>query len=197
MSKYCGECGTKTINQVPEFDDSERSVCPACGEIFYNSPTVLVIGILSCGAKMLWHKRAHPPQVGCWLIPMGYVEANETLQEAIVREIREEVTLDVKLRELKLIALGTLVRMNQIHVGFHVALAQEGGVAGVEAQEIGWFTEEEAPWEELAYSDAEPLLRRVYAWLQQGRPASGPSALPEIKEFIVDTPASRSIGSVR
>lgn len=186
MHNYCSDCGTKTVERIPEYDDTERKVCPNCGKIFYNNPEVLVIGLLSCGMRMLWLKRAHPPQVGKWLIPMGYVESHETLQMAVAREIHEEVGLEVPHQKMQLIALGMLVRMNQLHIGFHAELAEHSGVAGAEVQELDWFTEEEAPWSELAYVDAEPLMRRIYAWLQSGKPTSGVGSLPPIKEFIVD-----------
>lgn len=191
MNKYCSECGTKTIARIPEYDDTERRVCPACAKIFYNSPEVLVLGVLSCQNKMLWIKRAHPPQVGKWLIPMGYVEPRETLQTAVVREISEEVGLEIPHQQMQLIALGTLVRMNQIHIGFHIEVTQECGLAGVEVQELGWFTEGNAPWGRLAYKEAEPLLRRIYNWLQSGKPTTGVGSLPPIKEFIVDEPLSK------
>ena len=188
MNKFCSECGARTIRKVPEYDTAERNLCPECDTIFYESPILLVGCQIICGNKMLWLKRGHPPQAGLWTQgPMGYVEPRESLQNATVREIKEELDIDINPRDLELLGVGSLERMNQIFIGFYCEIEAELGTPGEEAIEIGWFAEDDAPWDELAFEDTELFVRSYYEWIRQGRPVEGLSSLPVIlKAGLID-----------
>ena len=168
-------------------------MCPQCDTVHYDSPIVLVGCQIICGEKMLWLKRGHPPRAGYWTQgPMGYVEPRESLQSAIVREVKEEVNIDLDPRQLELLGVGSLERMNQILIGFYCEVEAELGTPTEEAIELAWYAEEDAPWDELAFEDSEPFVRAYYAWIREGRPAQGLSSLPAIlKAALIDrlTPA--------
>ena len=118
---------------------------------------------------------------------MGYVEPRESLQNATVREIKEELDIDVDPRQLELLGVGTLERMNQVFIGFYCELEAELGSPSEEAAEVEWFAEDEAPWGKLAFDDTEPFVRSYYAWIREGRPAEGLSSLPVIlKAGLID-----------
>ncbi|NTU77516.1 MAG: NUDIX domain-containing protein [Alphaproteobacteria bacterium] len=51
-------------------------------------------------SEVLLVKRKKPPEAGCWSIPGGAVEFGETFEKAVVREIKEEVGLDIKVDRL-------------------------------------------------------------------------------------------------
>ncbi len=71
------------------------------GEIDLTSETVLCIDtIIIVGPKALLIKRKYPPFKGMWAFPGGKLESNETLEECLVREVREETGLDVTKFEL-------------------------------------------------------------------------------------------------
>ncbi len=52
--------------------------------------------ILNDKDELLLQKRAVPAEKGCWCIPGGRLEMIETLQEAVIRETKEETDLDIK-----------------------------------------------------------------------------------------------------
>jgi 8-oxo-dGTP diphosphatase len=58
---------------------------------------VLAVGavVLRADGAVLLVRRARPPAVGTWTLPGGKVEANETPEQAVVREVKEETELDI------------------------------------------------------------------------------------------------------
>lgn len=55
-------------------------------------------GLVIKDGKILLVKRNHEPYKGFWAIPGGYVEWDETFEEAVVREVREETGLKTKIK---------------------------------------------------------------------------------------------------
>jgi NADH pyrophosphatase NudC (nudix superfamily) len=89
-AKYCLHCGNRMTLRVPPGDNIHRAVCGTCGFIHYENPKLLAACILFSGQKVLWVKRAKPPNAGLWAMPGGYVELGETVEEAASRELSEE-----------------------------------------------------------------------------------------------------------
>ena len=58
-------------------------------------PVISVGAIILNGDAVLLVKRGHEPLKGAWSLPGGAVELGETLEAALVREVREETCLDV------------------------------------------------------------------------------------------------------
>ncbi len=63
-------------------------------------PVVGVGGVVIRDGRVLLVQRARAPLEGQWSIPGGHVEWGETLEQAVVRELREETALDVRVLEL-------------------------------------------------------------------------------------------------
>src|SRR4051812_5356626 len=81
-------------------EDRERPTCPACGFIHYLDPKVAVAVILGNEDGVLLGKRIVDPGAGGWSFPAGYVNRGEVLEEAAVREVLEELALQVRLTGL-------------------------------------------------------------------------------------------------
>ena len=62
----------------------------------YRSPKLTVDGVLFNKTKLLLIKRKHEPFKDCWALPGGFVDYGETTEHAIIREMKEETGLDVK-----------------------------------------------------------------------------------------------------
>ncbi|KAA3634339.1 MAG: NUDIX hydrolase [Calditrichaeota bacterium] len=95
--QYCPYCQTKLKTGI--FDHIERLYCPEenCDFIFYQNPVPAAGAIVIKEGKILLVKRAHPPRIGDWCIPAGFMEYNEHPTETAVRELKEETGLDVEL----------------------------------------------------------------------------------------------------
>lgn len=89
--KYCGHCGS-----VYEHSQTERAlVCLNCGETSYPSIAPAVIVAITDKNKILLTKYAGREYANYALVA-GYTEIGETLEETVIREVKEEVGLDVK-----------------------------------------------------------------------------------------------------
>jgi NAD+ diphosphatase len=89
--QFCGRCGAPT---QPCEDERARS-CPGCRLQFFPRLSPAVIVSIVRGAEILL-ARAHRLPPGLYSVVAGFVEPGETLEEAVVREVREEVGVNVR-----------------------------------------------------------------------------------------------------
>jgi ADP-ribose pyrophosphatase YjhB (NUDIX family) len=95
---HCLQCGTPLEARYHE--DRERPTCPACGFIHYLDPKVAVAVVLGDTRGVLLGRRLVDPGSGAWSFPAGYVNRGEVVEEAAVREVREEFGIAVRLNGL-------------------------------------------------------------------------------------------------
>lgn len=92
---HCSYCGTRFTEQK-----AWPRKCFRCYNDSYKNPLPVVVTIINVweGNKLgtLIQQRAHDPEKGGWAFTGGYVDEHETWQEAIVREVREELGLETE-----------------------------------------------------------------------------------------------------
>lgn len=95
--RFCPKCGRSLVKQ--EIDYRPRMICSdeECGFIFYQNPIPAAGVIVVQDGKILLVKRAHPPRIGWWCIPAGFMEWEEHPRETAVRELAEETGLTIQL----------------------------------------------------------------------------------------------------
>ena len=94
--KFCPLCGGKLRRKKPLGDEKTREVCQKCGFIFYQNPTPAVLAVIEKKGKILLTKRAINPYKGYWDLPGGFVEIGQNLEEALAKEIKEELGVEIK-----------------------------------------------------------------------------------------------------
>jgi ADP-ribose pyrophosphatase YjhB (NUDIX family) len=67
--------------------------CPACGETSYLNPTPVAVAVQPVGDGLLVVRRGIPPARDRLALPGGYIDRDETWQQAVVRELAEETGL--------------------------------------------------------------------------------------------------------
>jgi 8-oxo-dGTP diphosphatase len=98
-----------------------------------------VDGLLVKNGKMLLLKRAGEPFKGCWGLVGGSVEAGETLMQALKREFKEEIGLDVEVGRLIDTRIeNTFDRTKKIFT-FEVTGAKGEIKLSSESESYGWF----------------------------------------------------------
>lgn len=90
--KFCPKCGSSHF--VENNFKSKR--CEACGFVYYFNPSSSTIAIIiNSNDELLVATRAHAPAKGTFDLPGGFVDMNETGEEAVIREVKEETGLHV------------------------------------------------------------------------------------------------------
>ncbi len=90
--KYCPKCGKDSFTQESE----KFFLCSNCNFNFYLNTAAAVVGlILNSSGKILMTIRKFNPASGKLDLPGGFVDANETAEEALKREIKEELNLNI------------------------------------------------------------------------------------------------------
>ena len=91
VNRFCGACGEKTLH-----DGKERMMrCPSCGNMIFPRIAPAVIIGLTHGDKLMLSTYAGREYKRYGLLA-GFIEIGETAEEAVVREVMEEVGLKVK-----------------------------------------------------------------------------------------------------
>src|SRR6185503_17292601 len=90
MLNYCSRCGTELTFGPIEGEDRDRLGCPSCGHIAYVNPRLVVTTIpVTDAGEVVLLRRGIEPGRGWWAQPGGFLEVDETVGEAAVRETLE------------------------------------------------------------------------------------------------------------
>lgn len=167
--RFCNQCGGALNECFVPAEQRSRRMCVRCGEIAYCNPKVLVTTIVESGDKVLLCRRADSPAAGRWVLPGGFMESGETLEEAAARETREETGLRLDPRELRLYGVAMLPHISEIYVGFVATITGPTKlVKDSENTEVRFFSEADLPWNELAYADIGEYLREYFLERRSG-----------------------------
>ncbi len=115
---YCPMCATELqlITQDEDGGPKQRMRCVVCNWTHWNNPTPVLAGIVQYRDQILLARNAAWPGRRFALIT-GFMEAGETPEEGISREIAEETNL--KVSSLKLVGVYDFQRMNQVIIAYH------------------------------------------------------------------------------
>jgi ADP-ribose pyrophosphatase YjhB (NUDIX family) len=165
---FCSNCGSDQLHFIiPAGDNRSRFVCQNCGEIHYSNPKIVAGCLPVWQDKVLLAKRSIEPRLGYWNVPSGYLENGETVEEGALREVWEEAKARPKITGLH--AIYSIPHINQIYIHFLAALAAPEYGVGEESLEVALFTEEEIPWDQIAFTSSAFTLRRYFKDRKEGK----------------------------
>ncbi len=87
---FCPVCQTDKL----EFDGVKKYLCSACGWEFYQNTAAAVACIIENKGKVLVVERNRDPGKGMYDFPGGFVDPNESAEEAALRELKEELGIE-------------------------------------------------------------------------------------------------------
>jgi ADP-ribose pyrophosphatase YjhB (NUDIX family) len=154
--------------------------CPRCGFIAYVNPRIVATALpVTDDGRVLLLRRGIEPSIGKWAQPGGFMEIDETVTEAAIRETLEETGLLAEPGEL----IGLYARLEAAVVSVVYEARVVGGEARPtpEALEIRSFAPDEIPWAELAFATSFWALRD---WVVRRHPGTEvPAAFPGREEW--------------
>jgi len=119
--RFCPSCSAALAPIAAPEDGGERTRlrCPACGWTHWNNPTPVLAAVIECsdrgGALLLARNAAWSGRM--FALITGFMEAGETPEQGVAREIAEETALAVE--QLALIGVYDFQRMNQVIIAYH------------------------------------------------------------------------------
>ncbi|MBE2293626.1 MAG: NUDIX hydrolase [Phycisphaerales bacterium] len=164
--KFCSQCGAAVTLRVPAGDHLPRYVCDSCETIHYQNPKIVAGCIPEWGDRILLCRRAIEPRYGLWTLPAGFMENSESAVAAAARETLEEANAVVE--NLSLYGLYSLLHVSQVYLMFRGQLKDGVASPGEESLEVDLFSEEQIPWEQLAFTVVHETLRQYFAERQSG-----------------------------
>ena len=150
---------------IVEERDNPFFRCGRCGFTRYNNPLPSTVAVIESEGKILLLQRAVPPQIGTWDAVGGFLAPNETAEECLIREAREEIGVDIVIHEF----LGSHTSvygstgLNTIGLAFKCSIAKRAEIKlSGENLTMRWFHYEELP--QLAFSDVQ---KAIASWVSR------------------------------
>ena len=165
--KYCPQCGGELEERLLKPGEPPRLVCTACGFVFYIDPKLAVIALVPLDNGLVLVRRSIDPGYGLWVVPGGFVDVGERLEEAVVRETREEALLQVKVE--RLFNIYSFQNVRTVVAAYLTAYVSGELAAGDETLEARVFAPAEIPWDEIAFSSTRNALQEYLELLKTGR----------------------------
>ncbi len=155
---YCSKCGSKINEHVNKKDSVTALICKSCDAVYYDNPKIIVLSLIDCNGKVLLCKRAIKPRLGYWALPGGYMEKNETVEEAAQRETKEETGVVVE--KLHLYTMVSCPKINQVYFVFRGSVTSDYIEIGEESLDAKFYAECDVPWDSLSYK----IMNKVLDW---------------------------------
>jgi NADH pyrophosphatase NudC (nudix superfamily) len=112
---YCPRCATPLVQT--RVSERDRLHCTQCAWTHWNNPLPVVAGLVELDGQILLARNAAWPP-GMFGLITGFLEAGETPEQGIAREVLEETGLSVQTTEL--LGVYEFTKKNELIIGYHV-----------------------------------------------------------------------------
>lgn len=176
--RFCPSCGQGSGKR-----SRDAFECPGCGFLYYFNPASAAAAfVLNSNSEALFIRRAKEPAKGKLAIPGGFVDAGETFESAVRREVREEVNLELGPLDYLCSAPNeysykgvTYPVVDMFFVAHASSVEQTAALDGVES--FIWRKPAEIKSEELAF----PSVRAALSSFLKRTGTTCPTTDPEVR----------------
>ena len=140
QNKFCGKCGALNVHK----HDERAMICPSCQITIYPKISPAIIVAILCNDKILLARGASFRD-DFYSLVAGYVDIGESIEDAVIREVKEEVGLDIK--NIRYYKSQPWPFSGSMMIGF-IADADEEQPIRIDNDEIiaaAWFTRNNLP----------------------------------------------------
>jgi len=166
LPAWCPACGRKDLKA-----DSEKSLrCGNCGFLYFHNVAVTSSAIIECGHTFLMVRRAHDPHKGKLDFPGGFIETGERAEQALLRELAEELDYEAETDPLYLCNFTNVYEYGGVH--YHTLdlyflisgqtrpeIRVDDDVSGYE-----WITRNAVPEDEIGFASVRNASRYYRRW---------------------------------
>lgn len=152
--RFCPRCAGESLRA----ESAKSWRCSDCGFRYFHNVAVAVAVLIRVGDELLLTRRAEEPAAGLLDFPGGFVDGEETLEQAAVRELAEELGLSVDPAALRYGFSGhnrypyAGITYLTADVFFLLELPQRPTLrCADDVAEAQWHSLSQLPWEELAF----------------------------------------------
>lgn len=159
VKRFCPYCGKKVIEKT--LGGKVHYYCPECDCIHYENPLPAVaVLVLNQQNQLLLVKRSVEPAKGAWCLPGGFIEIDESIEEAALRELEEETGLKGEIGGL----VDFFSQRSQYYgailiFGYRVKILGGELKAGDDAQEVSFYDLNALP--PIAFLSHQRLIEKV------------------------------------
>jgi ADP-ribose pyrophosphatase YjhB (NUDIX family) len=163
---YCSRCGAALLFGPIEGEERDRLACGQCGFIAYVNPRLVVSTLpVTDHGELLLLRRGIEPGLGRWAQPGGFLEIDESVREAAIRETLEETGLVVEPGDI--VGLYSRTQAAVVVIAFEARIVGGGLRTSREATELKAFAPDAIPWPEIAFQTSAWAIRD---WVRRVRP---------------------------
>ncbi len=156
--EYCPRCGQALVER--EAFGRLRPVCPHCGHVVFRGPKIAAGALVVRDGAILLDQRDIEPGLGKWGLPAGYVDLDERVEDAAIREVKEETGLDIRLEDL--LGVYSNLERNVVLVIYCASVLGGELTVGHETRAVGFFPPDALP--ELAFAQNTDIIED---WLRR------------------------------
>ena len=167
-ANFCQRCGKPLSTTLIE--GKERPHCADCGLTVFSDPKEVAAVLIEIDSRLVMIRRANQPGLGLWSFPSGYVDRGESVEDAAIREVKEETGLDISVTGLLGVYSG---QASPIVLVVYTGRVDGGDLSpGHDADEASLYAPSDLP--ELAFQRDRQIIKQ---WLSS-RPATQARSKP-------------------
>ena len=162
--KFCPQCGQESLKF-----DGRKMTCDQCGFVFYNNTAAAVAVIIKCRDEIMLTKRNQEPGIGKMDLAGGFIDFEETAENACARELKEEMDIDIDQSKLRYVCglpntypyKDVLYHTMDLFFEYEVAEKFDVTLEESEISAIRWISKENFNLDDIAF-DSQKRFFEVY-----------------------------------
>lgn len=159
--RFCPYCGHPLDPAAPSPHPAGHPVCTACTGVVYLDPKVVACVIVEIHGRILLQRQSYGRHQDSWMLPGGFVDKGEQVEQAALRELVEETGIHASLD--RLIGVFSYPHWPVVVVIYSARCDGAVPVPGEETAELRLWSPQDIPWDNLGFASTRDALHAYIA----------------------------------